>query len=189
MNNAILAGGIPSIAIGLGGSKIYHKATGKPAGAPGSIAHVLTNDKLDSKPATLAEMAKESAKDTVTLGRITLGTAAATSLIVGNSNKAATFFNNLINKAGNALSKVTINNNNLKEIIKNLKLYQKINNLPLPAKAAIAAASAVFAIAAPIIALVSSQKQGYIEGKHEVNNNQQSQYEKMHKGTAMGCVA
>lgn len=186
MVNAKVFSAVAGIGIGLGGAKIYNKITDKPAGCPASTAHVLTNNKLDSKVATAAEMFKEGIKDTATLGGITLGTAGAASLVVGNSNKAANAFKNLIKTAGEKLSQITVKGKDLKNIIKDTKIYSKLNALPLPAKAAIAAGCAAFALLAPTFALTSATKQGYIEGKHEVNNN--LKYDKSHI-CSKGCVA
>ena len=61
---------LASIALGtgvvLGGSKIYSNVTGKPAGAPGSLAHITSNDNLSTKAklSVLAEQGKEGLKDT-----------------------------------------------------------------------------------------------------------------------------
>ena len=47
-------------------------------------------------------------------------------------------------------------NKNLKDMIKNTKLFQKLNSLPTPAKAGLAVSAAILALAAPITALISS---------------------------------
>jgi len=157
------------VGIGIGGSKAYKKITGKTAGEPASLAHILTNDKLDkkAKKAVIAEQFKESGKDTLKLAGIVATTAGATAIATGCSNKITGIAQKSISKVGNLLSKVSVNGNNLKDMIASTKVYQKISTLPTPAKAAMAVGGAVLALVAPIMTLVSSQKAGYIEGKHE----------------------
>lgn len=169
MINPSLLGSATGVGLALGGSKLYTKATGKPAGAPASLAHIMTNDKLDSKAAVLKEQFIEGTKDTLKLGGAAVGTAAAASLVTGNSAKVAGFVQKAQTKAGKLLSKVSINNANLKDIVKDTKVFQKFNSLPTPAKAGIAAGIALLAVVTPIFTLVQSQKAGYIEGKHEIN--------------------
>lgn len=187
MSNVKLISMAAGLGIALAGGKIYSNKTGKTVGCPASVMHVLTNDKLDNKMATTGEMLKESIKDTAILGGVALGTAGTASLIVGNSNKASKSFANLIKKAGEKLSHISVNGTDLKSIIKDTKLYSKINNLPLPAKAGLAAGIAAFSFLAPSVALTSAFKQGYIEGKHELNPHIDLQ--SVAKECKKGCVA
>ena len=155
--------------LGLGGAKLYNKVTGKTAGAPASMAHVLTNDKLDkqAKKQVIGEQLKEGLKDTAKLAGITAGVAGTAALVTGCSNKAGAFANRVISGIGNWCSNVKTYDVTLGETIKDTKLYQKVRTLSTPAKAAIGVAAAFLALATPIAALVSAQKAGYIEGKHE----------------------
>ncbi|MBE7705143.1 MAG: hypothetical protein E7Z90_04940 [Cyanobacteria bacterium SIG29] len=172
MINPAIVGAAAGTGIALGGSKVYQKVTGKPAGAPASIAHVLTNDKLDSKAATIGEMTKEGVKDLLVLGggAATVGGAAA--IATGCSNKVGQAFAKGISKVGDALSKIAVNGKNLKDLVKSSSIYTKFSALPAPAKAAILAGAGVLALVGPLVTMVSAQKAGYIEGKHEINNGQ-----------------
>lgn len=189
MNKAVLLGAMIGGPAGAIGAHQISKANekGKTMGMPGSLCHILTNNKIDNKNATISEMMKEGAKDVATLGGITLGSAAAASLAVKKSTKAADLLKDIISGIGEKLSKVTVNGENLKKIIKNNKLYTKFNNLPLPAKAAAIAGGAALALFTPIISLTSVQKQGYIEGKHELNPHIDLQ--SVAKECKKGCVA
>ncbi len=171
MINPALIGCTTGLGIGLAGSKIYSKMTGKAAGAPASAAHILTNDKLDKqgKSDVVKEQLSEGLKDTVNVSKVVIGSAAAASLAAGNSKKVAGLLHKAKTNVGNILSKVTVDNKNLKEIVKNSNIYKKLNNLPTPAKAAIAVGAAALALVAPITSIVSARKAGYIEGKHEAN--------------------
>ncbi len=140
----------------------------KTIGVPASLAHVLTNDKLDNNGKVLAEQTKECFKDTLKLGGIAAGTGAAAALLSGSSAKAAKLFNSAKGKISGFLSKINYKGKSVKDIIKNTKIFQKYNSLPAPAKVGVAVAAAVIAIATPIASLVSAQKAGYIEGQHEV---------------------
>ncbi len=144
------------------------KAANKTIGAPGSLAHVLTNDKLDKKGSVLAEQTKEGVKDTLKLGGIVAGTGAAAAAAVAKLPKANALFNGLKDKVSNLLGKFSYGNQSIKDLIKNTKIFQKFNTLPNPAKAAIAVGAAALALVGPLISLVSSAKAGYIEGQHEV---------------------
>ncbi len=165
----IIIGGLAGTGIGLGGSKLYQKISGKPAGVPGSIAHIVTNDKLDNKAKAevFKEQFVEGTKDTLKLGGAVAGTATAASLITGNSKKAADVFNKIKSKTGEVLAKCSINGKNLKDLIKGTKVFQHLNSLPTPAKAGIAAGAALLTLATPIVSVLNAQKAGYIEGKHE----------------------
>lgn len=166
---ADLLGGAAGIGLGVGGAKLYTKATGKPAGAPASLAHIMTNDKLDkqAKVDVIKEQFIESGKDTLKIGATAAGVGGAAALAYAKSPKAASFLTNVKSTIADGLSQVSIGGNNLKDMIKNTKAFEKISKLPTPAKVAIAVGAGVIALVAPLATLVSSQKAGYIEGKHE----------------------
>ncbi len=137
-------------------------------GMTGSPAHVLTNKKVEDKKACLKEIYKQAGKDVLTLYGVTAGVAGTAALAASKSNKFAGALHTAKNAAGELLSKVSINGENLKEIVKNTSSYKTFNSLPTPAKAAIAFGTAVLAAAPQIFACLSAAKSGYIEGKHEV---------------------
>ena len=58
-------------------------------GMYGSPMHVMTNDKVQDKKGCLKAIGKDALKDTAKIGGITLGTAAAASLVTGNSKKVS----------------------------------------------------------------------------------------------------
>ncbi len=163
---ATVIGGIPAGII-VGAARHANKTLG----APGSLIHVLTNDKLDSKAAVLAEQTKEGIKDTLTLGSIAVGSGAAASLATGNSAKVAKLFKGAKDKLSGFLGKIEYNGKSLKNAIKSTKIFQRFNSLPAPAKVGLAVGAAVLGLLAPIVALISSQKDGYIEGQHEVKES------------------
>lgn len=164
IGNVVLA---PTAAV-MSASAIAGKLTGKTTGVPGSYAHITTNNKLDNKRTVQNEITKECVKDTLTVGGITVGTAAVGSLAVANSNKCADVFKKLTEKASEFLGNSTINGTNVKDAIKNTKVFEKLNSLPMAAKAGIAAGAVALAVVAPLAQIVTSAKAGYIEGKHEV---------------------
>ncbi len=195
-----LLGGVTGVGVGVGASKLYTKMTGKTAGAPASLAHILTNDKLDKqgKADVIKEQLIESGKDTLKLGATAAGIGGAAALACAKSSKAAGFFATAKTKIGNMLSKVSVGGKDLKEMVKGTKIFDKFNKLPAPAKVAIAVGAGVVALVAPLATLVSSQKAGYIEGKHEANslkrslNNENFLAKKCvayKDGYKMGCVA
>ena len=153
----------------LGSSACIAKVSGKPVGAPASMAHILTNDKLDlkAKGKVLTEQFVESTKDTLKLGVAAAGVGGATALAYAKSPNAASYLNELKTEIANMLSKVSFGNNNLKDIIKSTKIFEKVSKLPAPAKAAAGAAAVVLSVVPPLFLLVQSQKAGYIEGKNE----------------------
>ncbi len=197
---AQLLGGATGVGLGVGTSKLYTKMTGKPAGAPASLAHILTNDKLDkqAKKDVVKEQLVESGKDTLKLGATAAGIGGAAALACAKSSKAAAFFASTKTKIGNVLSKVSISGKNLKDLVKSTKVFDKFNSLPAPAKVAIAVGAGVVALVAPLATLVSSQKSGYIEGKHEADALKRNNSENMlaankcvayKENTKVGCVA
>ncbi|MBQ8887075.1 MAG: hypothetical protein IJY61_05170 [Candidatus Gastranaerophilales bacterium] len=153
----------------LGSSSCISKVSGNPVGAPASLAHILTNDKLDmqGKAKVLAEQFTESTKDTLKLGVATAGIGGITALAYAKLPKAAEFLNEAKTGIAEMLSNVSLGNKNLKDIIKSTKIFEKVSKLPAPAKAAAGAAAVALSIVTPLFLLVQSQKAGYIEGKNE----------------------
>lgn len=153
----------------------------------GSVAHVMTNDKIQDKGACLKELAKEPVKDTVTIttaGAVAAGVSAGGVALLnklsssGNKilsekstallNGAKNIYKSVKSNVGNTLSKVSINGTSLKETVANSQVYKKFNALPTPAKAAIAAGAVALSVIAPLVSINNTSKAGYIEGKHEV---------------------
>ena len=153
----------------MGGIKCYHAVTGKTAGAPGSMAHIMTNDNLSpkAKAQVYLEANKEFAKDTLSLAGATATAAAAGSLAVANSTKCANAFKSMMTKASDVLANSSINGKNVKDTITNTKVYEKIKGLPMAAKAGILAGTAVLAVGALVLNQVTAAKAGYIEAQHE----------------------
>ncbi len=168
MINPLVLGLTGGVGATLGASKIYKKTTGKPFGAPASTTHIITNDKLDSKLATSKDILKETAKDTLNVGRVALSAAGGAAIATGCFDKAAKAFDVCKSTVGEILSKFSFGEKNLKDIIKNNKFFKKFATLPTPAKAAIAVGASVLALLLPVSMLSSAQKSGYIEGQHEV---------------------
>lgn len=164
-----LAGGVAGTAIGVGSAKIYKKATGKSAGAPGSIAHIMTNDKLDkhSRATVLKEQAKEGLKDTLKVTGLSAGAAGVAALATAKSPKVSGLLSSAKSSVAGALESISVNGQNLKDMVKNTKVFEKFSALPKPAKAAIAVGATALAGLGTIYTLVSSSKAGYIEGKNE----------------------
>lgn len=155
-------------------------------GMTGSVAHVMTNDKIQDKGACLKELIKEPIKDMVTIattGAVAGGAAAGSvvalnklsssknEVLAGKStallNSAKNLYKNVKTSIGNTLGNVSIDGQNLKDAVKNSKIYTKFNGLPAPAKAAIALGTAALAVVAPLVTINNASKAGYIEGKHE----------------------
>lgn len=221
MMNPIVLGSVTGLGLGaglgVGGAKVYKKVTGKAAGVAGSPMHIATNDKLDkkAKAAVVKEQLVESGKDTLALGTIVGTSAGAAAIAAGCSSKVQAglsslkqavkkFTDNIVVKYGNGVIDTMHAGTNesidktLTQVIKNNKLFKKFNNLTTPAKAAIAAGAAALALVAPIVSLVSSQKAGYIEGKHEsdaLKRNMPMQFDSSikyateMKNAKVGCVA
>ena len=158
-------GATTGLGLGLGSAKAYQKISGKAAGCPGSIAHVLTNDKIENKAACYAEQLKEFGKDTVKLTAATGAAAGVASLAAGFSPKVQAGVKNIVVKTGEALSQVSVKGQSLKEVVNNTKACGWFKSLPTPAKAAVLAGAAVLSLGA-FVALTSN-KPGYIEGQHE----------------------
>ena len=161
---SLAANGIAGATV-LGATKLAGKISGKPQGMPGSIAHVLTNDKIENKGACYVAQLKEGAKDTLKLTAATGAAAGVASLAAGFSPKVQAGVKNIISKAGEGLAKVSVNGQSLKDTLKNSPAYGWFKALPSPAKAAVLAGAAVLSLGA-FVALTSN-KPGYIEGQHE----------------------
>ena len=151
----------------LGTIKLANKITGKPVGCKGSIAHVLTNDKIENKAACFNELNKECAKDTLKLTTATGVAAGAGAIATIASPKAKSFLQSAKTAIGNFLSNVSISGKSLKDIVKNTKVFTKFNSLPAPAKAAVAIGGAVLAAGCALLGISSASKAGYIEAQHE----------------------
>ncbi len=158
-------------AVGTAGLVTAAKLSKKPIGCKGSIAHIMSNDKLDgkAKARTFAQIAGQTAKDTVTIAGVTAGAAGAAA-VASKSAKFTNFLKNAKSKAGEALSNVSIKGKDLKSTIKETGLYKKISALPKPAKAAVAVGSAVLGALGSIWMLKSAGDAGYIEGQNERPN-------------------
>lgn len=155
-------------------------------GMKGSYAHVLGNDKIQDKKACTKELTKEALKDTFSLtaasvaaGGVAAGGVAGLGKLASLKNEKISkfasgaltkingFASSLKEKAGNTLSKVSVDGTSVKEILKNTKVYQKFSALPAPLKAAAAVGTAALAVLTPIFFVSSASKAGYIEGSHE----------------------
>ncbi len=153
----------------LAGAKGYQKVTGKPAGAPASLAHILTNDKLTTKGKgkVLIEQAKELGKDVLTISGITAGAGVASAVVASKSTNYANFLQGIKSDVSSFLGKCNFDGKNIKDMIKGTEIFNKYNALPKTAKIAIATATAALAVIAPLAQGVYCQKAGYIEGKNE----------------------
>lgn len=151
----------------IGAIKLQQKITGKPAGCIGSVAHIISNDKIENKFACFKEMNKEGAKDTIKLAAATGVAAGAGAIATAASPTVKGAVKNVISKTGKALSNVSVSGKSLKELITSTKAFTKFNALPAPAKAAILAGGAVLATGLALLNNVSAAKAGYIEAKHE----------------------
>lgn len=169
VNTLPLVSGVAGAAVSVGSSKIYSKVTGKPAGLPGSIAHILTNDKLDkqAKSKVVKEQTKEGLKDTLKVTGLAAGCAGAAALATAKSSKVSGLLSSAKSAVGGALEKVSVNGNNLKDMVKGTKVFEKFSALPKPAKAAIAVGAAALAGLGAVYTSLAPSKSGYIEGKNE----------------------
>lgn len=159
-------------------------------GMYGSPMHVMTNDKVQDKKGCLKAIGKDALKDTAKIGGITLGTAAAASLVTGNSKKVsgllsvmklkfATFLDTFAIKRyvilpgrefAADINDTTLGQTtyvSLKEVLKDSKFVKKLNSLPTPAKAGLLAGGLAFMIASPIILIANAAKGGATEAKFE----------------------
>ena len=128
---------------------------------------IIDLEELTQVDTSYIDQVIESGKDTLKIGATAAGVGGAAALAYAKSPKAAQVMNNAKSKIAEGLSQVSFGGKNLKDMIKGTKIFEKISKLPTPAKVAIAVGAGVIALVAPLATLVSSQKAGYIEGKHE----------------------
>lgn len=147
-------------------------------GVKGTPIHILTNEHMTrtERNACYKEVGKQQLKDTL---KLTAGVAGAAGIgaVASKSSKVVNVLKGVRHYIGDALSKVTVNGENLKETVLKSDIYGKFNSLPVPAKAAIAVGTAALTIAGPLYKIGLLTDQGYIEGKHEG------------KSKKYGCVA
>lgn len=178
-----LGAGIGAFAATSKASKKISEKTGKPVGCTASYTHIMTNDKVENKKGALAEITKESLKDTGNLLGATGIGAGAAALVTGVSKKAQKGLNNFISNVGKSLDKISVPSNliaesvegihapetiSLKEKVKLSGIGRKFLNATPAAKAAILTGAAILAVATPLVAINNAAKSGYIEAKHEV---------------------
>lgn len=178
-----LGAGIGAFAATSKASKKISEKTGKPVGCIGSYTHIMTNDKVENKKGALAEITKESLKDTGSLLGATGIGASAAALVTGVSKKAQKGLNNFISNVGKSLDKISVPSNliadsiegihapetiSLKDKVKLSGIGRKFLNATPAAKAAILTGAAILAVATPLVAINNAAKSGYIEAKHEV---------------------
>ncbi|HIS53964.1 TPA: hypothetical protein IAA82_03315 [Candidatus Galligastranaerophilus gallistercoris] len=178
-----LGAGIGAFAATSKASKKISEKTGKPVGCIGSYTHIMTNDKVENKKGALAEITKESLKDTGSLLGATGIGAGAAALVTGVSKKAQKGLNNFISNVGKSLDKISVPSNliadsiegihapetiSLKDKVKLSGIGRKFLNATPAAKAAILTGAAILAVATPLVAINNAAKSGYIEAKHEV---------------------
>lgn len=178
-----LGAGIGAFAATSKASKKISEKTGKPVGCTGSYTHIMTNDKVENKKGVLAEITKESLKDTGSLLGATGIGAGAAALVTGVSKKAQKGLNNFISNVGKSLDKISVPSNliadsiegihapetiSLKDKVKLSGIGRKFLNATPAAKAAILTGAAILALATPLVAINNATKSGYIEAKHEV---------------------
>lgn len=168
MKTALLIGSLTGGVLGVGTTALIAKKAKKPIGVNGSTMHILTNDKLDeqAKKDTFKQIGKQALKDTGKAAGITAGLAGAAALAT-KSTKVSTFLKDAKAFAGEALSRVVVKNKDLKSMIKDTKIFKKVNALPKPLKAAIATATAALAVITPILVLKSEKDCAYIEAQNE----------------------
>lgn len=178
-----LGAGIGAFAATSKASKKISEKTGKPVGCTASYTHIMTNDKVENKKGALAEITKESLKDTGNLLGATGIGAGAAALVTGVSKKAQKGLNNFISNVGKSLDKISVPSNliaesvegihapetiSLKDKVKLSGIGRKFLNATPAAKAAILTGAAILAVTTPLVAINNAAKSGYIEAKHEV---------------------
>ena len=155
-------------------------------GMDGSPMHVMTNDKVQDKKGCLKAIGKDALKDTAKIGGITLGTAAAASLVTGNSKKVSGLLSSMKQNFAGVLDNFSVKQFvksaedsvadtvsesqtyvSLKEVLKDSKFIKKLNSLPTPAKAGLLAGGLAVMIASPIILIANAAKGGATEAKFE----------------------
>ena len=175
-----LGAGIGAFAATSKASKKISEKTGKPVGCTASYTHIMTNDKVENKKGALAEITKESLKDTGSLLGATGIGAGAAALVTGVSKKAQNNVNNFVSNVGKALQNIKIYNTlpdaaaidtytiSLKDKLAKTKPVAGFLKATPAAKAAILTGAAILAVATPLVAINNAAKSGYIEAKHEV---------------------
>lgn len=170
MSNGLIcaASAIAGTGLGIGSLALASKLSKKPIGCKGSIAHILSNDKLDkqAKVDTFKDIAKENLKDTGKVLGISAGYAGMAAL-ASKSTKFPKILKMFRKFVGDKLSNISYKGNDLKSIIANTTAYKKFNALPRPAKAAIAYGGAALAALSTIFAIKQTSDAGYIEAQHE----------------------
>ncbi len=168
MRTALLIGSLTGGVLGAGTAALVAKKAKKPIGSKGSAMHILTNDKLDeqAKKDTFKQIGKQNLKDAGKIAGATAVLSGAAALAT-KSTKVSTFLKDTKALFGEGLSEISINNENLKSMIKDTKIFKKVNALPKPLKAAIATATAALTILIPVWALKSARDAGYIEAQNE----------------------
>ena len=155
-------------------------------GMYGSPMHVMTNDKVQDKKGCLKAIGKDALKNKEKIGGITLGTAAAASLVTGNSKKVSGLLSSMKQNFAGVLDNFSVKQFvklaedsvadtvsesqtyvSLKEVLKDSKFIKKLNSLPTPAKAGLLAGGLAFMIASPIILIANAAKGGATEAKFE----------------------
>ena len=155
-------------------------------GMYGTPMHVMTNDKVQDKKGCLKAIGKDALKDTAKIGGITLGTAAAASLVTGNSKKVSGLLSSMKQNFAGVLDNFSVKQFvklaedsvadtvsesqtyvSLKEVLKDSIFIKKLNSLPHPAKAGLLAGRLAFMIASPIILIANAAKGGATEAKFE----------------------
>lgn len=133
-------------------------------GMKGSLAHVLTNPKVENKSACLKEMSKEAIKDDICLLGCTTAAVGIAANKDGIKNIAMkvkdTPFKEVLKKGTQKLSTAIKNPKELGKKILDCFKPEKLKAIPTPVKVGIIAGIAILATA-------SAAKSGYIEGKHE----------------------
>ena len=168
MRTALLIGSLTGGVLGAGATALVAKKAKKPIGCKGSTMHILSNDKLDeqAKKDTFKQIGKQVLKDTGKIAGTTAGLAGIAALAT-KSTKASAFLKDAKACIGKGLSKVSINNKDLKSMIKDSKIFKKANALPKPLKAAAATAAAALAIIIPAWMAKSAGDAAYIEAQNE----------------------
>ena len=103
-----------------------------------------------------------------------VGVGATAALATGCSNKVQAALHSAKKGVARVLDDVILKgignlgtDMSLKEVIKEIPLFQKFNSLPTAAKAGIVAGMATLSLIAPLYSNIVSAKAGYIEGKNE----------------------
>ena len=158
---ASLAGAAIGAVATVGICKGISKLTGKPVGIAGSPAHVLTNDKVDSKMGVFKDQFVGGLKTDAKVLGVTGIAAGLGALAAKKSPELVDTLKSVKNTFSETFAQ------ELKSVIKDTKVYQKLSALPTPAKVAVAVGSYALLIGSTIAGLSKIAKYGYIEGQHE----------------------